>query len=467
MGGPLALFFGEFWAAAWPVIAIAASATAALFCICFALYRWRRLSNAFRSIYRVIMRRSQYDYHHIFQSYIERISQAHDRGGLYQAIIEHTARTIGADGASLLIADGDGDFSVKATYGTKPFSCDVSEVRPFIEWMTTRRALATRRFLLSSKKCKDVKIEGLRYCVQFNAEACVPIHVGDQLVAIINLGMRIGASYDRETRTLLNVLALQFASSIHNAELSRRVERQQTTIKQTEKLKDQLLANLSHELRTPLNSIIGLSEMLAEGADGQVNAEQVTHLSMIRQAGQRLLDSVSAMLDLSKIEANRLELDVRRLRLSRLVSEASNNLNLNKHTKLVVELRDELPGVYGDEKRLRQVIHHLLDNAAKFTRHGKITVEAAKAGEMLKVCVRDTGIGIRKGARKNIFDGFVQADGTHTREGEGLGLGLSIARKIVELHGGRMWFTSQLGKGSEFFFTLPLKPTTVRHNEIS
>lgn len=412
------------------------------------------------------MRRQQYDYHRIFSSYIDRVVHVRNRNELYMAILEHTVRIIRADGASLLVADGDGRFSVKATCGTKPFSCDVSEVRPFIDWMTTRRALATRRFLLSSKKCKDFKIEGLRYCVQFNAEACVPIHVGERLVAILNLGARNSGTYDRETRTLLNVLSLQYATSIHNADLTQQVDRQNAIIKQTRTFKDQLLANLSHELRTPLNSIIGLSEMMAEGADGAVNAEQVTHLSMIRQSGQRLLDSVSAMLDLSKIEANRLELDVRRLNLSRLVGEAATNLNLSKGTKLIVDLKDELPGVYGDEKRLRQVIHHLLDNAAKFTRVGKITVDAAKAGEMLKVCVRDTGIGIRKEVRKNIFEGFVQADGTHTREGEGLGLGLSISRRIVELHGGRMWFESQLGRGSEFFFTLPLKPTTVKHNEI-
>jgi signal transduction histidine kinase len=466
VGGLLATFFGEFWVAAWPIIVIAAAATTALFCICFALYRWRRVSSIAHSVYRVILRRQQYDYHRIFTSYVDRVSMVNNRRDLYQAILEHTVRTIRADGASLLVADGDGSFSVKATCGIKPFSCDVSDVRPFIEWMTTRRALASRRFLLTSKKCKDVKIEGLRCCVQFNSEACVPIHVGDQLVAILNLGARIGGTYDRETRTLLNVLSLQYATSIHNADLTQQVDRQNATIKQTQAFKDQLLANLSHELRTPLNSIIGLSEMMAEGADGAVNAEQVTHLSMIRQSGQRLLDSVSAVLDLSKIEANRLELDVRRLKLSRLVTEAATNLNLSKGTKLVVDLKDELPGVYGDEKRLRQVIHQLLDNAAKFTRAGKITVEAAKTGEMLKVCVRDTGIGIRKEARKNIFEGFVQADGTHTREGEGLGLGLSISRKIVELHGGRMWFNSQLGRGSEFFFTLPLKPTTVRHNEI-
>jgi signal transduction histidine kinase len=131
-----------------------------------------------------------------------------------------------------------------------------------------------------------------------------------------------------------------------------------------------------------------------------------------------------------------------------------------------VDLKEEIPSIYGDEDRLMEVFKQILDNAAKFTKRGKIIVEASKTGEMVKVCVKDTGIGIRKEDRQNIFEGFTQVDGSHTREQEGLGLGLPIARKIVELHGGRMWMKSKQGKGTEFFFTLPIKPTGVRHNEI-
>jgi signal transduction histidine kinase len=225
------------------------------------------------------------------------------------------------------------------------------------------------------------------------------------------------------------------------------------------------MTNLSHELRTPLNSIIGLSEAIAEGSDGPVNEDQVHHLSMIRQSGTRLLDTLNAMLDLSKIESNRLELEVKRFSLSRLISDVSTNVKLNGETKLVVDLKEQIPGVYGDEQRLRKVFGQLLDNAAKFTSQGNITVTASRAGEMLKVCVKDTGQGISREAQKQVFSGFCQADSGVARQHEGLGLGLTIARKIVELHGGRMWCRSKEGQGSQFYFTLPLKPTGVRHQE--
>ncbi len=126
-----------------------------------------------------------------------------------------------------------------------------------------------------------------------------------------------------------------------------------------------------------------------------------------------------------------------------------------------MKLNEETPGVYGDEMRLRQVLKHLLENAVKFTKRGKILVNAEKCGEMLKVSIKDTGIGIDKKRQKAIFEGFHQADGSATREYEGLGLGLTISKKLVELHGGRIWLNSKIGQGSEFNFTLPLKPAGV------
>lgn len=459
-------FFGEFWSVAIPIIGISAAVAAALFVACFATYRWQRFKALLNTVYRFILHRPQYNYNRIFELYLERIDAVSDRRELFGAILELTAKILSADGASLLVRDAEGKFSLRATYGVKPFIFDVSEVPSFISWLDTKRQMITRRYLLNSKKCRDIKIEGLRYCVQFTAEACVPIFVNSKLYALLNLGSRKRGMYDGETRALLSLMGLQFATAIHNANLYQTLIKQNAKLQQASTFKNQLLSNLSHELRTPLNSIIGLSEHMAEGGDGQVNGDQMHHLSMIRQSGQRLLNTVTAMVDLSKIESNRLELNVRHLSLGRLVSEAASKIKLNKGTKLEVDLKGEVPGVYGDEIRLREVFRHLLDNAAKFTEQGKITVGASKAGEMIKVSIKDTGVGIRKEARKNIFDGFAQADGGHTRNHEGLGLGLSISRKIVELHGGRMWFKSQLGKGSEFFFTLPLKPTTVRHNEV-
>jgi signal transduction histidine kinase len=149
------------------------------------------------------------------------------------------------------------------------------------------------------------------------------------------------------------------------------------------------------------------------------------------------------------------------------VGDLAESIPFNDHTKLSLNLGDEIPSVYGDEPWLKQVFWHLLDNAAKFTKHGKVSVGAQKCGEMLKVCIADTGVGIPEEKRDVIFQGFCQGDGSATREHEGLGLGLAISKKIVELHGGRIWFNSKVGHGSHFYLTLPLKPTGVAHTEIS
>jgi two-component system sensor histidine kinase ChiS len=155
---------------------------------------------------------------------------------------------------------------------------------------------------------------------------------------------------------------------------------------------------------------------------------------------------------------NRLDLDVQKVNIGRLVVEVAGQVKLSGGTSLEIKLDDSTPGVYGDEKRLAQVIRNLLDNAAKFTSKGRITVGAEKCGEMLKVSVRDTGVGIPADRQKEVFAGFVQGDGGIERSHEGLGLGLTISKKLVELHGGRMWLSSKVGKGSEFNFTLPIKP---------
>lgn len=459
-------YLGEFWAVALPIIGIALAVLALVFTLCCAAYRWQCVVEAVRKLYRFVCRRPHYDYHRIFASYTERFNAIRDRRKLYDEILDLSMRVVGADGASLLVKDAKGSFVVKASRGVKPFTFDVTEVQHFLDWFDLNRTLVTRRYLLNSKKCRDIKIEGLRYCVQFNAETCIPLFVEGRLFALLNLGARTSASYDRETRSLLSLMATQFATTIHNAHLYGELTKQSAKLQQASAFKNQLLSNLSHELRTPLNSIIGLSELIAEGGDGAVNQEQVTHLSMIRQSGMRLLDTVSAMLDISKIESNRLELNVRHLSVGRLVTDAAEKVKLSRETMLEVDLKDGVPGVYGDESHLRHVLRHLLDNAAKFTKRGKITINATKAGEMLRVCVKDTGVGIRKESRKHLFEGFYQEDGSHTREHEGLGLGLFISRKIIECHGGRMWMKSKLGRGSEFYFTLPLKPTGIPSNEV-
>ncbi len=454
----LAQVSAQLFTAVFPAITLAAIIIVVMLAASFCVLRWRSLSSILR---RFVFRRSRYDYRSIFHEYLERLGAITERRELYPAILEAARKIIGASGASLVVRDSNDHFQMKATCGLRPFTFDVDELRPFLEWLEGRRELTARKDLLSKEELKPIKNHGLRYLVQFNAEACLPLFVGDRLYGIVNLGERPRGGYDAETRDLLKLLAIQFATAIHNANLYEALVKQNRDLQETSKLKTQLLANLSHELRTPLTSIIGLSELLSEGADGEVNEEQLEHLKMIRRGGMRLQEMVIAMMDLSKLEVNKLALEVQKINLDRVVQGVAKEIDVNRHTKLEIKLNSDTPGVYGDEKRLTQVMKQLLGNAAKFTRRGRITVDAEKCGEMLKVNVKDTGIGIPPERQKAIFDGFVQADGSMTRSYDGLGLGLTISRKLVELHGGRMWLTSKVGKGSQFSFTLPLKPICI------
>jgi signal transduction histidine kinase len=445
-------------------MSIFAIVIAVLLLASFMVLRWRRLASIFR---RFVIRRSSYDYRYIFQEYLERFNAITERRELYPAILAAGCRIIGASGASLIVRDSHDRFQMKATSGLRPFTFDVGELKPFLNWLEDEREVVAREDFVTDEELKPIKSVGLRYFVQFNAEACVPLFVGGKLYGVINLGGRRCGSYDAETRDLLKLLAIQFATSIHNANLYKALVKQNRELAETSQLKTQLLDNLSHELRTPLTSIIGLSELIAEGGDGDVNAEQVEHLSMIRRSGLRLLETVTSIFDLSKLEVNKVNLEVQKVNLDRVIEDVAKGIDLNRHTKLEINLGSDTPGVYGDEKKLAQVVKQLLGNAAKFTRRGKITVDAEKCGEMLKVTVKDTGIGIPQERQGAVFDGFVQADGGTTRPYEGLGLGLTISKKLVELHGGRMWLTSKVNKGSEFSFTLPLKPIGVFGNGVA
>ena len=396
-----------------------------------------------------------------------RLNRIQDRRKLYPEILQMAMRTLKAESSSLLLKDHTGAFQVRSTAGIRPLTFEVSHAQLFLKALERHRHPVTRSALVEDQQWAAVKSEGLRFCVQFNCEMVIPLFLEERLVGILNLSQRTHGRYGRSSQHVLEILAAQCAMAIHNGSLYEELLSHRRHLEELATLKHQLLANVSHELRTPLTSIIGLSEMIAEGGDGPVNNEQIDHLVAIRHAGMKLLETLSLMLDLSKIEARQLALTVHKVDLRKLITNVLGEIPLNPLTAMDVELDQATPGIYGDEPRLRQVFKHLLENAAKFTKRGHITVAAEKSGEMLKVCVRDTGIGIPADQQGKIFDTFIQGDGSMTREYQGLGLGLSISRRIVELHGGRLWLASRQGSGSSFYLTLPLKPVGSRQQELS
>ncbi len=253
--------------------------------------------------------------------------------------------------------------------------------------------------------------------------------------------------------------------SLRSALLYNEQKRTAERLQELDRLKTQFIANMSHELRTPLNSIIGFSRVILKGIDGPLTEAQRQDLTAIYNAGQHLLGLINDILDLSKIEAGRMELhftEVDMREIIRGVMSTAVGLTRDKPIELRQQVPEDLPPVWADAQRARQVLLNLVSNAAKFTDQGFIAVRAWADDAYVTVSVQDTGIGIPKEKQAEIFEEFTQVESGTTRRYGGTGLGLAIARRLVELMGGRIWVESEPGKGSTFFFTLPrARPRTL------
>ncbi len=230
-------------------------------------------------------------------------------------------------------------------------------------------------------------------------------------------------------------------------------------LSQASRAKSEFLANMSHELRTPLNAILGFTELMLDELYGEVPAALREPLTDIQTNGRHLLRLINDVLDLSKIEAGRLELGGGEYSVQEIVDVVHTSLRslaIEKGLAFTATAPADIPPARGDGRRLTQCLMNLAGNALKFTRHGRVDIDVRLDGESLVYRVSDTGIGIPKDEVENVFAEFRQVDAAITREFGGTGLGLSITKRLVEMHGGRIWVESELGKGSTFFFTVPL-----------
>ncbi len=240
-----------------------------------------------------------------------------------------------------------------------------------------------------------------------------------------------------------------------------KLEQERTVVKrltQIDKLKDEFLANTSHELRTPLNGIIGLAESLRDGVAGDVSPQMKYHLSLIADSGKRLASLVNDILDFSQLKNKGITLNKKSIDIRVLVDVVftlSKPLVANKAVIFANNIPKYLTSAYADEDRVMQILHNLIGNAIKFTDRGVINVSASVVNDFLQIEVGDTGTGIPADRINDIFESFTQLEGGINRAQGGAGLGLSVTKQLIELHGGKIWVESVLGIGSTFYFTLP------------
>jgi signal transduction histidine kinase len=313
---------------------------------------------------------------------------------------------------------------------------------------------------IAAEGAYESRIRGAMLEAGTRSVLAVPLLHEEQLVGGLVVTRRVPGAFTAEVVELLRTFATQSALAIQNARLFRELADKSRQLEVASQHKSEFLANMSHELRTPLNAIIGFSEVLTDRMFGELNEKQEEYLKDIYASGQHLLSLINDILDLSKIEAGRMELELTDFDLATaldnpltLVRERAGRRGIALHR--AVDQR--LGQVQGDERKIRQVLLNLLSNAIKFTPEGgRIEVGGVLKDGFVEVSVTDTGVGIAPEDQEAVFEEFRQV-GTADQKVEGTGLGLALSRKFIELHGGKIWVKSQLGEGSTFTFTLPVR----------
>jgi signal transduction histidine kinase len=300
---------------------------------------------------------------------------------------------------------------------------------------------------------EGAKIGGVR------SVAAVPMLKDNELIGVIAVYRRDVRPFTEKQIELIHTFADQAVIAVENVRLFDEIQDKSRQLEVASQHKSQFLANMSHELRTPLNAILGYTELMVDGAYGEPSEKMLGVLKRLEANGKHLLGLINDVLDLSKIEAGQLLLDFADYSVQDIAQTVRSTLEplaADKKLSFKVEVAPELPPGRGDGRRLTQVLINLVGNAIKFTDAGEVAIKAAATDGSFHLSVRDTGPGISAADQAKLFQEFQQADNTITRKKGGTGLGLAISKRIIEMHGGRIWIDSAIGQGSTFTFTLPV-----------
>ena len=301
---------------------------------------------------------------------------------------------------------------------------------------------------------EGAKIGGVR------SVAAVPMFKDNELIGVIAVYRRDVRPFTEKQIEVVQTFADQAVIAIENVRLFDEIQDKSRQLEVASQHKSQFLANMSHELRTPLNAILGYTELMADGAYGEPSEKMMGVLKRLESNGRHLLGLINDVLDLSKIEAGQLVLELSDYSvhdIAQTVRSTLEPLAADKKLAFKLELARELPPGRGDGRRLTQVLINLVGNAIKFTDAGEVAIQAEASNGSFHVSVRDTGPGISAADQSKLFQEFQQADNTITRKKGGTGLGLAISKRIIEMHGGNIWIDSTVGRGSTFSFTVPIR----------
>jgi signal transduction histidine kinase len=387
--------------------------------------------------------------------------------------LDHVLNTIVAHAVQLSSADEGIVYELDVTTGKLWPRASLGLPPEFVEELTSRplsleesvlgRAAAAGAPMQIPDVAADDSYTGrVREAVKragFRALLGVPLMREGRVLGGLAIGRKTPGVFAPEVVEVVQTFAAQSTLAIQNARLFRQLEEKSRELEVASKHKSQFLANMSHGLRTPLNAIIGFSEVLQEQMFGELNEKQADYTRDIHSSGHHLLSLINDILDLSKIEAGHMDLALGEFHIPAAVGEAITLVKerATRHgVQLEVEVPDSLGVFYADERKFKQIVLNLLSNAVKFTpAGGKVRLQAEQVNAELLVSVVDTGVGISPADQTLIFEEFRQVTMQDRSKPEGTGLGLTLTKKFVEMHGGRIWVRSEVGKGAAFSFTLP------------
>ena len=396
---------------------------------------------------------------------IRAVSSSLDLREVLDTVARRAIALSGADGCGIFeLSPGRRVFDVVVSQGlSREFVSAVQNMSVGIDHGTISQATAAGEAVQipDIEEAHDYPFRALFLQEGLRSVLTVPMGGGDVVRGIVVVRRRPG-EFDERIVNLMTALANQSKVAIANAHLFREIEEKSHLLEVANQHKSEFLASMSHELRTPLNAIIGFSEVLLQRMFGELNVKQDEYLQDVLSSGRHLLSLINDILDLSKVEAGRMDLELARFYLPQAIQDTLTLVRERaaRHgIDLSFEMDERLGEFVADERKIKQVMLNLLSNAVKFTPEGgRIEVRAVPTDGGVEISVADTGIGIAPENQELIFEEFRQVGGDYAHKREGTGLGLTLARKLVELHGGRLWVKSQVGQGSTFTFSVPERP---------
>jgi len=388
------------------------------------------------------------------------VSTTLDLKTVLTTIVTHAAQLSGANGGAIYeYNEVEQAFDLRATHGAGAELMQALQAEPIPLGQSALGSAAVSRAPVQVPDIQDKQIpilSSIRSILVksgYHSLLVLPLLIEHRVMGGLVVWRQEAGSFPTAVVNILQTIASQSTLAIQNAQLFREIEI-------ASKHKSQFLANMSHEIRTPMNAILGYTELIIDRIYGDVPEQIEEVLKRLEKNGHHLLSLINDVLDLSKIEAGHIILalnDYSMTELIQTVYTSVESLAADKRLTLRVSLDENLPLGKGDGQRLFQVLLNLLGNAIKFTEVGDILVEAHVSDQAFLVSVSDTGPGMSDDDLKIVFKEFHQVDGLSTKQKGGTGLGLTIAKRIIEMHGGRIWVTSEVGKGSTFYFSIPIR----------